>query len=243
MLSEAEMREVESMRRKHPAVEAELQAIEDALAMAAQVNYRQPKAELLDRIMDRIDQEEKQSQSQATIKPLSSPTSNRFKWIAIAAALLLLLSLASNFYLFNELGKVEQSLAQVRAENDDLSQEFASLQTNYDRLLDLDFSTIRMAGQPASPNSYAAVLWNKEVGTVLLNTGNLPEVAEDQQFQLWAIIEGQGPVSAGVFDLVGDILEMPDIKGKVIAFALTLEPKGGSESPTLDQIYVLGEAS
>jgi hypothetical protein len=31
------------------------------------------------------------------------------------------------------------------------------------------------------------------------------------------------------------------ISGQTAAFAITLEPEGGSENPTLEQLYVLGQ--
>ena len=58
------------------------------------------------------------------------------------------------------------------------------------------------------------------------------------QYQLWGIVEGQ-PVSVGVFDLDQNLREMLNI-ANASAFAITLEPTGGSETPTLDKMYVIG---
>jgi anti-sigma-K factor RskA len=121
-----------------------------------------------------------------------------------------------------------------------MAENFEGLRTNYQLLTDPRYAAIRMTGQEVSPQSYATAVWNAESGKLFLDAGNLPETASDKQYQLWAIVEGVGPVSAGVFDPETELLDMPDISGEVTAFAVTLEPRGGSESPTLEQMYVLG---
>ena len=47
------------------------------------------------------------------------------------------------------------------------------------------------------------------------------------------------PIDAGVFDINGKLQRMNNIEG-ADAFAVTLEPKGGSVGPTMDQLYLVG---
>ena len=71
-------------------------------------------------------------------------------------------------------------------------------------------------------------------------TTDLPQPPTDKQYQLWAIVNDQ-PVDLGVFDLDSTrtgILQLE--QGQPQAFAITLEPRGGSAQPTLDQMYVSG---
>jgi anti-sigma-K factor RskA len=86
------------------------------------------------------------------------------------------------------------------------------------------------------------VFWNSVKKTTYLDMGKLPKPATDKQFQLWAIVEGK-PTDMGVFE-VSDAKDLIAIEGQFIenpqAFAITLEPKGGSEVPTLDQMWVVG---
>ena len=56
-----------------------------------------------------------------------------------------------------------------------------------------------------------------------------------------SIIDGK-PVDAGVFDVGADgLLKMKSITGNAVAYAVTIEPKGGSESPSLETMQVYGE--
>ena len=98
-----------------------------------------------------------------------------------------------------------------------------------------------MNGTDNSPDSKATVYWNKSTEDVYLSIKNLKELSKDQQYQLWAIIDGK-PVDAGVFDPTNSsmLVQMKNINPNAAAFAVTIEPKGGSENPTLETMQVIG---
>lgn len=78
----------------------------------------------------------------------------------------------------------------------------------------------------------------------MLNVENLPMPPSGKQYQLWALKDGK-PIDAGVFDMIpgteGDMHMMPVTIADADAFAVTLEKKGGSPSPTLTQLYAMGK--
>ncbi len=94
-----------------------------------------------------------------------------------------------------------------------------------------------------SPSSLATVFWNTESKAVYLLVNQLPKPATGKQYQLWAIADGK-PVDAGIFEL-GEGITFIKLKtiAKAEAFAITLEKKGGSETPTMDAMYVMGKVS
>ena len=68
---------------------------------------------------------------------------------------------------------------------------------------------------------------------------NLPLAPSDKQYQLWAIVDGK-PVDAGIIgDCNGGLCKLKNIP-KASAFAITLEKKGGSPTPTLTAMFVMG---
>jgi anti-sigma-K factor RskA len=77
---------------------------------------------------------------------------------------------------------------------------------------------------------------------VALKVNNLPQPAADEQYQLWTIVDGS-PVDMGVIDnnFQEKLLAMKAVKGSPAAFAITLEKAGGSPTPTLEEMYVMGE--
>jgi anti-sigma-K factor RskA len=69
----------------------------------------------------------------------------------------------------------------------------------------------------------------------------MPSNDADHQYQLWALVNGK-PVDLGVFDANGKLEGLQVMKniGEAQTFAVTLEPKGGSISPTMSQLMVMG---
>jgi anti-sigma-K factor RskA len=63
----------------------------------------------------------------------------------------------------------------------------------------------------------------------------------DHQYQLWALVDGK-PVDLGVFDMRDGEVGLKNMKpiGVAQTFAVTLEPRGGSVSPTLEKLMVIG---
>lgn len=76
----------------------------------------------------------------------------------------------------------------------------------------------------------ATAHWSASVGKAVLVSDGLPEIADDESFELWFVREGGEPVSAGVFEASGGtstaILEGEMQPGDTIA--VTIEPQGGS---------------
>ena len=88
----------------------------------------------------------------------------------------------------------------------------------------------------------AVIYFNPSEQKVFLNSSTLPPLSENQQYQLWALIDGQ-PVDAGTFDVVQDEFQQMRSFERADAFAVTVEPKGGSTSPTLEKMQVYGEVN
>ncbi|MDA9555841.1 anti-sigma factor, partial [Pelobium sp.] len=109
---------------------------------------------------------------------------------------------------------------------------------------DANFKMVKLKGTPNSPESNILVAWNPKAQKVMIDLQNMkmPQNDQEHQYQLWALVDGK-PVDLGVFDAnqKGDEL-MKTMKsiGVAQAFAVTLEPRGGSVSPTLDKMMVMG---
>lgn len=92
----------------------------------------------------------------------------------------------------------------------------------------------------------ATALVDRELGRGYFFTDKLARLDADHDYQLWYIGKS-GPVDAGVFrvDAEGygaiNIRNLPQDLAEISAFAVTIEPKGGSKAPTLDQMILLGK--
>ncbi|MCP4437950.1 MAG: anti-sigma factor [Aureispira sp.] len=100
--------------------------------------------------------------------------------------------------------------------------------------------TLRGAGAAAESGQDATVFWDKETKETYIVGNNLAEITDEKDYQLWAIVD-EKPVDLGVVSKKGlkRITVMKNIESPQ-AFAITVEPKGGSQSPTLEQMVVAG---
>ena len=174
------------------------------------------------------------------------------KYLAAASIALLVGSTILNFYLFQQYKEYSERYSSLLASQTELADNNRALQTSLDEyrntishLKNPGMSVIRMAGNQVpkngspDPSSMATIYWNKTSAEVYLMINNLPKNTTGKQYQLWAIVDGK-PVSAGVFDMneKNPVMKMSSVSGAQ-AFAVTLEEKGGSESPK-GAMYVLG---
>ena len=98
---------------------------------------------------------------------------------------------------------------------------------------------VHLAGLPPAPNAQSVVFWNPDTKDLYFNPGTLPPAPEGKEYQLWAIA-GDTPVDAGLFNATtAEARPMKPISA-ANAFAVTLEPAGGSPTPT-GEMYVLGK--
>ncbi|WP_019181636.1 anti-sigma factor [Microbacterium yannicii] len=92
----------------------------------------------------------------------------------------------------------------------------------------------------------ATAHWAPSVGKVVLVTNGLPEIPEDETFELW-LIRGDEPVSAGTFEPGVDGASTVLLDGaweEEDAVAVTVEPDGGAPDgvPTTEPIVVIPTA-
>ena len=73
------------------------------------------------------------------------------------------------------------------------------------------------------------------------NIDNLPALPSDKQYQLWAL-KGGVPIDLGVMD-DSTLLQFQKSTRLAEAFAITIEKAGGSPTPTMTELIMLGKIS
>jgi anti-sigma-K factor RskA len=251
-LSKAEMLEVEKMIQSNLVVKQEFARIETAVTNIAQHNEIEPRKELRPLILECIEQEaRRESVIRSDDKKVHAiqKGSAFYKYLAVASIVLLILSAGANYSFWNKLKTAKDEISSLNSNKEELAQQFNTVKYSYDRsLADIsifrspNFKTIVMKGLPAMDSTAVAkVYWNKSSKEAYLDFVNLPIPAPDKQYQLWALLDGK-PVDAGVFvvNTSTNSLQKMKLVENAQAFAVTLEPRGGSVSPTLTALYVIG---
>ncbi len=112
-------------------------------------------------------------------------------------------------------------------------------------VLDNNNRIIFLGGQKISPEASAKIYWNMQNQAVFVDANSLPQPPEGMVYQVWQIsYRPFRPVSIGLLDDFNanqTKIFSVDNAESANAFGITLEPAGGSESPTLEQLYVIGK--
>lgn len=245
ILSDLERKEVEDTLVQYPALRAELLAIEESQEKFLQKVAITPRPSVKEKIFAPLDKREAGAKSIA----LTTHTSNSLVWkYAVAASLSLAVVTSYLAYSYRErwINSVI-SLNNLIAQNQQIAQDYNVVNNRINQiekevqvLNDPSFQRVVMAGTANAPEAKAFVYWNEESKEVYLSLQSMRELSQENQYQLWAIVDGK-PVDAGVFDgnLAG-LLKMKDIGKGAGAFAVTIEPRGGKTSPTLETMQVVG---
>ncbi len=253
-VSPAEKLQVEEMAAKHPAIKAELDEIERSMEAYALENAVEPAEHLRDRILNSLVTnladdstfDKTPEGNTAKVVTMAPVKSNNFYKYAFAACLALLLaSVAALVSTYNKLQDSNTQIASLQSSNSQFAKTASFYHGEFDVLTDKSFRFVKLQGTPKSPQSLVTVAWspvNKKVW-VDLQTLKVPENDNTHQYQLWALVKGK-PVDLGVFDKAdADTAAMKEMKSTALAdaFAVTLEPHGGSKTPTMDQMMVIGK--
>jgi anti-sigma-K factor RskA len=100
---------------------------------------------------------------------------------------------------------------------------------------------VDLKGQGAMPGAAGRAFWSRAAG-LLFTADGLPALPAGRVYQLWTIT-GAAPTGAGTFtpDTQGAASTSGSVSAgapKPDAFAVTIEPAGGSASPTMPIVMV-----
>jgi len=243
LLSEPENIEIAEKAKTNPEIENEIISIEKAvIALSSSfspfhsvANYEKIKARL-----------ELKHGKVVEMKP-ASRWSEYTGW---AAAVLLLLGVG---YQTLQLSETKQAISNIGTEKSKIEREYAYLgektkatEKSLDIVRDIKNTGVTLGGQTVSPNSFAKVYWNKQTKTTYIDAAGLPKPPKGMVYQVWALKLSPTltPTSIGLLtDFEGNDQKIfaVDQTAYAEAFGITLEPAGGSLSPTMEQLYTLGK--
>jgi anti-sigma-K factor RskA len=244
-----EIQQVEQMIFIYPEVQKEIDSIRQSLEGYAASFAVKPDDTLKEKIkqtylktnatvVSNLSQGNGEIKTEAPVRQMRSYT----KYAAAAAILLLLGSAILNYVLYNKYNTASKELAKNKTELDNQVAVNTQLRDEIKIVSDKYSFAVSLSGTEKFPEAAAKVYYVKNTGDVYLDPSNLPAAPANQQYQLWAIIDGK-PVDAGVITKNGKTIRIQPMKSfgniKVNAFAITLEKEGGSPTPK-GQMYVLG---
>lgn len=170
----------------------------------------------------------------------------RPRWFTFAPVMVMLMLAVFSILLWRDLRNTRRELRHVRAQMDQMQSELAQKNTELaeakmvrDLLHAPDAWPLTLVSRKTPPQPQIKAVYSKQQGALLLMASNLTPLPENKIYQLWLLpADGSAPMPAGWFK--------PDGKGNgmmfhkmstagIIAksFAITIEPAGGSQTPTM----------
>ena len=243
LLNESENDEVTAMAFKHSEVKEEIAAIEKAIInlsssfspFISHSQFEKIKAQL----------ELKHSK----IVTMQSG-SNRTAYMGWAASILLLIGIG---YQYSKLNETNNQVVTIEKEKSKLQETVVNLETKNKEtetvlnvVRDETNTVIALGGQAVAPTAKAKIYWNKQTQVVYVDASGLPEPPEGKEYQIWSLklLPQLTPTSIGMltnFSANRSKVFAVEKTGDAEAFGITLEPTGGSASPTMEQLYTLGK--
>jgi len=253
-VTQEEKSQVEAMISEYPVVKAELDEIERSMEAYALENAIEPSEELRGKILNSLltnfgDDDtfptKKEPAKKHNVIAFPAPKANSFYKYAFAACLaLLILSVAALVDMYNQLNTANTQLVALSSSNQHFSSTVKFMDHQLGIYRDTSFKVIKLKGTAKHSSALMLVAFSPIKKQVMIDMADLqlPQNDNAHQYQLWALVGGK-PVSLGVFDKTAsdsaDMKQMQSI-AQAQAFAVTLEPKGGSVNPTMDQMMVIG---
>ncbi len=243
LLNESETQQIATLAQKEPEVAAEILSIEKSILHLSSSFSPHISSEVYDKIKSQLALKHTQV---VDMKPKRSPLS----YLGWAAAAVLVIGIS---YLNIQQKTMEAQVVTLENDKSKLEEvvvatEIKNKQTKevLDIIRDTKNTVITLGGQAVAPTSYAKVYWNKQTQVVYIDAAGLPEPPEGKVYQVWSLKLSPTltPTSIGLlenFTTDSNRVFAVSKTGDAEAFGITLEPAGGSTSPTMEQLYTLGK--
>lgn len=244
-LTEEESVEVTRILKQYPEVKAEVEEIEKALvSLSAAAAPNNPEF-LINSIKTKLASRERERKLE------TRTTANWPAYIGWAASILLLVGL---FFMFNKNRELRESLQALQVEKAQMETQIVEARENADKareflniLRDRNILRVDLAGQEIAPQAFATAYIDKNSNTTYIDARELPVPPRGMVYQVWSLkLQPLTPTSIGLLeDFEEDENQIFSLTNpnESEAFGITLEPAGGSQSPTMEQLYTLGIVS
>jgi len=261
-----EIAELEQFRSIYPEIQAAIDSFEASLETVALSNAIAPAADTKDKLFlalelqdefinktntiepDATDVKEEAKVVSMPLKPIPAKSAKMFQYVAAASIILFVLSAALNVYFFSKYKSATKQIVALLnqknalyTDNQTIQAKYLELNSSLQLMSDTNIIKVAMKGIPGKEGDLATVFWDNKTKDVYLLPNKLPKAPEGKQYQLWALVNGK-PIDAGVLEDCNGVCKLKNTQ-KADVFAITLEKKGGSPTPDLSQLYVLGKVS
>ena len=220
----------------------ELEALRaDTALLALSTTGPQPPARSRERLLSAIAAEprmERRNPQRYTVGRL------RPRWFNFAPTLVMLLLAVFSILLWRDLRNTRQALRHTQAELEQMrldltrtNKDLAEAKMVHDLLHAPDAWPLTLVSRKTPLQPMIKAVYSKQQGSLLLMASNMTSLPDNKIYQVWLLpADGSAPMSAGWFkaDEKGNGMMFHKMSSGIAAkgFAVTIEPPGGSQTPT-----------
>jgi anti-sigma-K factor RskA len=223
---------------------AAIRAAEEEMLEIDTVLGKAPAPELKNKLFDKISLDSPRAKQ---VEFKTKADNNIWKFAVAASVSLALFTSYLAFDYYNKWQKSSQDYTALAQQNEVLAdnvnrtnQALDQERKNLQYIASENTHLVPLIGLPTQPDASVQIFYNEAQAEVLVAINDLEALATDLDYQLWAIVDGK-PMSIGIVAAIDDsILQKLAFGANASAFAITIEPKGGSMSPTMEQMVVYG---
>ena len=243
LLSESENDEVTAMSNRNPEIKAEIISIEKAI-----INLSSSFSPFISH--SQFEKIKAQLQLKHSKVVTMTTRSNWTTYMGWAASVALLIGIG---FQYSKLNQTNNQVVTIEKEKSKLQETVVGLETKNKEtetvlnvVRDETNTVVILGGQAVAPTAKAKIYWNKQTQVVYVDASGLPEPPKGKEYQIWSLklVPQLTPTSIGMltnFKTNTSKVFAVDKTSGAEAFGITLEPAGGSASPTMDQLYTLGK--
>ncbi|NKI33342.1 anti-sigma factor [Croceivirga thetidis] len=165
---------------------------------------------------------------------------NKFFRLAIAASFIAFLFAGATYFFWNQNQDLQEKNSmvsnQIKDLRADMRVQLEDLRNQYIVLNNPNTRRLQVRGNQRAEELKAVAYVNPVKKLSYINVSNLPQLPEEQCYQMWAEVNGE-LVSLGIineFDNAEQLLALPYADNAVSY--ITIEPKGGKMTPSVDKI-------
>jgi Anti-sigma-K factor rskA len=237
---------VELMLSQHEVVRTELENIETALEQFAQTQAVAPPEWMKGRVMDMLDPMSKPSLPTTPNAP-NIPNGRDFNLLSLilGAGAIVLGTMFFNSnnkakILKNEAEKAKTQLIDCEKQkntNQSLQQQIAHINDPATQK-----TLVKWLESGVNTEATASVYFNSKTQKAFVGQTQIPTLPTNQDYQLWVIVEGNpNPKPLNVLKNDDTLAAVNNFVGKAQAFAISIEPKGGSINGKPTTVVMLGK--
>ncbi|WP_298554998.1 anti-sigma factor [uncultured Algibacter sp.] len=223
----AETEMVESYITRYPEIENAYNTAQHNLEVVAKANAVEAPTSILNTILDELDD--------APVIKLTKVNKYK-KWykFSIAASIAALIFAGTSTYFYNQNQKLQSDTVVVDEEIEDLRSDIAKNNAMLDKVMrqllklnNPETEKYIIKGNERAKDLKTVAYINPKEKTSMIDVVSLPELPEEQCYQIWAELQGK-MVNLGILDKADRKLRNIPYMEDALALSITIEPKGGN---------------